>query len=86
MAGTVIPGVDLPVKGDQVVRRCLTIRGVHNYRPEHLAKALSFLTRSGHRYPYRKLVGQVFSLTEINAAISMAATERYVRVAVRPNP
>jgi putative phosphonate catabolism associated alcohol dehydrogenase len=84
IAGMVVPGVELPVQAHEVLRRCLTIRGIHNYRPEHLGQALEFLERFGERYPYGELVGAEFALREINEAMKVAASGRFVRVGVAP--
>ena len=84
IAGLVTPGSMLGLDGNQVTRKCLTIKGVHNYRPEHLGTALQFLAKCSERYPYADLVGETFPLSRINDAIDAAASGRYLRVAVIP--
>ena len=42
LAGTVLPTPKVPLDPEAVVRRMLTIRGVHNYAPCDLATALDF--------------------------------------------
>ena len=83
VAGLVTPGSDLMLDGNQLTRKCLTLKGIHNYHPKQLGKALEFLRRNAARYPYAELVGAVFPLEQINQAIEAAATGRFVRVAVR---
>lgn len=84
IAGLVTPGGDLGMQGNQVTRGCLTIKGIHNYRPEHLGQALRFLDECSARYPYDRLVGETFSLDRIGEAVETAISGRYIRVAVRP--
>ena len=84
IAGLVSPGSDLGIEGNQVTRKCLTIKGIHNYRPEHLGQALRFLEQNCARLPYRELVGSVFPLAEINEAVRVASSGKHIRVAIRP--
>ena len=42
IAGLVMPDSALGVEGNQITRKCLTIKGIHNYSPEHLGEAVRF--------------------------------------------
>ena len=84
IAGLVSPGSDLGLDGNQLTRKCLTLKGIHNYHPKHLGSALEFLERNATRYPYADLVGAAFPLEEINRAVETAAAGEFVRVAVKP--
>lgn len=84
IAGLVSPDQEFTLDGNQVTRKCLTIKGIHNYRPEHLAEALGFLARCADKYPYAEIVGATFPLGRINDAVAAAATGENIRVAVRP--
>jgi len=84
IAGLVSPGTDLGIEGNQITRKYLTIKGIHNYRFDHLGKAIRFLEKHSSRLPYAGLVGRTFLLAEINGAVQTAASGEYVRVAVRP--
>jgi alcohol dehydrogenase len=57
---------------DQIVRRCLTIKGSHNYRPEDLITATRFMYDTQDKLPWEQLVGGVFSLEDCNEAIQFA--------------
>lgn len=85
LVGSVSPGPELLVDPDQLVRRLLTVRGVHNYAPRHLEQAVRFLAQSGTRYPFAEQVGQTFPLSEVDAALAAAATGASPRVALRPH-
>ena len=83
VAGLVMPGSHVEIDGDQIARKCLTIQGIHNYRFDHLGKAIRFLEKYADQLPYAKLVGRTFSLAEINDAVQAAASGKYIRVAIR---
>jgi len=70
--------------GEVVVRKCLTIQGLHNYVPRHLGAAVEFLQRQGARLPWERLISPALPLESLDAAMALARTGRWARVAVRP--
>jgi putative phosphonate catabolism associated alcohol dehydrogenase len=80
--GAVFPGRAVAVVPEDVVRRHLTIRGVHNYHPRDLGEALAFLGEHHARYPFAELVGRQFPLAEAEEAFHFAKSGEAVRVAV----
>lgn len=84
VAGMVMPGTGFAVEGNQLTRRCLTVRGIHNYAPRHLAEALRFLARQDHARLFAESVGDVFPLVRIQDAIAAADSGDYLRVGVVP--
>lgn len=85
IAGLVTPGSMLDIDGNQVTRKYLTIKGIHNYRPDHLGKAILFLEKHHAKYPFDELVGITFPLNKINEAMELSETGKYIRVGVKPN-
>ncbi len=83
-AGLVAPGPPVTLDAHAMVTRCLTVAGVHNYRPAHLQHALDFVARHRHTWPLGDLVDQCFSLAEVDAAFTHAAARRLVRPAIVP--
>ena len=83
IAGLVMAGSLFELDGNDVTRKVLTIKGIHNYAGRHLGDALAFLSECAERYPYDEIVGARFSLDQINDAVAEAATGRHIRVAVR---
>jgi putative phosphonate catabolism associated alcohol dehydrogenase len=81
LVGSVTPGPELSVAPEQLVRRLLTIRGVHNYAPRHLEAAVRFLADAWERYPFAEQVAETFRLHEVDRALAETA---HTRVAVRP--
>lgn len=84
LVGSVSPSKPVPVDPEQIVRRLMSIHGVHNYRPDDLVTAVNFLQQHHHRYPFADLVAATFSLAQAQAALEHAEAERPIRVAVRP--
>lgn len=82
IAGLVTPGSDLGIDGNQLARNYLTIKGIHNYHPDHLSQGLAFLEKHSHKYPFAELVGAHYPLSEINEAIRVAASGEHIRVAI----
>lgn len=84
LAGTVAPVGPLVFDPEQIVRRMLTIRGVHNYHPRDLELALAFLAGRGRGFPFADLVAAEYPLEEAEAAFAYAHAHPGVRVAVVP--
>ncbi len=84
LVGTVMPSPPVALDPELIVRRCLSIRGVHNYAPVDLVTAVRFLGDAGRKYPFAELVARHFKLTEVNEAIAYAIEHRPIRIAVRP--
>lgn len=84
--GQVHPGTPLAgVTGDAVIRKCATLRGVHNYGPDDLVDAVAFLGATAGVLPYAALVSAPpLPLDDLPAAIAEAKRGTYARVAVAP--
>jgi putative phosphonate catabolism associated alcohol dehydrogenase len=84
LVGLVHPDSKLDITGEQIIRKCLHIKGIHNYAPRHLDEAISFLERNRDRFPFDSLVSTPFKLEEIEKAIHETRKQNWVRVSVRP--
>jgi putative phosphonate catabolism associated alcohol dehydrogenase len=84
IAGLVNPDAHMTLDGNQILRRWLTIRGVHNYHPRHLVQALDFVTANRERFPFSDLVDAQFSLDELDTAFARAAERSVLRAAIVP--
>ena len=82
--GNTFPGANVTFDFSEVVFRCLTIRGVHNYDTRHLQWGVDFLKQAKGIFPFEKLVTERFSLDEINQAMDAARSGKTIRVAVLP--
>jgi putative phosphonate catabolism associated alcohol dehydrogenase len=82
LAGSVSPGASIPLDPESIVRRLITIRGVHNYAAGDLQLAVDYLAEAWRRYPFAELVSARFALHDLDAALERAATGHDVRVAI----
>lgn len=82
--GAVYNQTDTPINAEKVVRKLLTIKGLHNYIPEDLATAIQFLEEHHHRFPFDTLVSSEFKLEELATAFQTASTGQHFRVGVKP--
>jgi len=74
------PPVELPL--EQLVRRHLVLRGIHNYQPHHLLTAVRFLSEHHCAFPFAQLVAQWHPLRNIEHAMQAARDPRRIRVGV----
>lgn len=84
LVGAVFPTRAVPLLMEQVIRRHLTLTGVHNYAPPHLHRAVNFLARE-RQYPFESLVADWLPLSEANRAFQLARNPSHLRVGVRPD-
>jgi putative phosphonate catabolism associated alcohol dehydrogenase len=82
--GNAFAGALFNCDASDIVFKCLTVRGVHNYDTVHLQKAVHFLEMTRGAFPFGKIVGERVSLDEINAGLKIAESGRTIRVAVEP--
>ncbi len=84
IAGTTTPGGKVEIDPNDLVRRMLTIHGLHNYVPGDLVTATDFLIGSAGRFPFASLRGESFPLQEIETAFASSGSHPGVRTAVIP--
>lgn len=84
LVGTTRPGQLIGLDAERITRSCWTLRGLHNYTPVDLARAVEFLGEHGNRYPFAEMVKAVFPLAQAFAAFEHAEQAKPPRVAVKP--
>jgi putative phosphonate catabolism associated alcohol dehydrogenase len=85
LVGSVFPADPVPLDAERMVRRLVTVTGVHNYTGRDLADAVAFLAGRGRAYPFAEAVGEVRQLAELDAALEAAsAPGAPLRVGVVP--
>lgn len=84
LAGLVSPGAHIDCDANLIVRKLLTVVGVHNYHPRHLIQALEFVLAQRQRHPFAELVDGIYPLAEIDRAMADAAACRVLRAAIVP--
>ncbi|UJP10197.1 alcohol dehydrogenase catalytic domain-containing protein [Microbacterium sp. KUDC0406] len=73
LVGSVFPAPAVPFDAEGIVRRLVTVAGVHNYTGADVSAAVGFLTGAGRAYPFATAVGAVHPLSELDRAIAAAA-------------
>jgi alcohol dehydrogenase len=84
LAGLVNPGAGVRIDANVLIRRCITLRGVHNYHPRHLIQALAFVMGNRSRFPFKEMVDAKFALEEIDQAFRKASERSVLRAAIVP--
>jgi putative phosphonate catabolism associated alcohol dehydrogenase len=82
LLGAVFPSPPVPLTMEHLVRRNLTVRGVHNYAPRHLVSAVDFLGDSRGKYPFDSLVSAWFPLSQAKEAFQSATSADAIRIGV----
>jgi alcohol dehydrogenase len=83
LVGSVFPTRAVPIAPEQIVRRCLTVRGVHNYAPGHLRAALDFLA-SPLVFPFGDLIADWQPLGAIEQVLASPGSPDRLRLGIRP--
>ena len=83
LVGSVFPSRPVAIAPEQLVRRCLTLRGIHNYAPRHLHSALEFLA-AHPELPFAEIVAGWLPLTDLDQALSKPLPPNKLRIGVRP--
>ncbi len=82
LVGSVFPAPPVPLEAERIVRRNLTLRGVHNYAPVDLREAVSFLVANHEKVPFAELVRETFPLKRAEEAFRYALDESPPRVGI----
>jgi alcohol dehydrogenase len=84
LVGAVFPSRPIAIVPEQIVRRCLTLRGIHNYAPRHLRAALEFL--GAHPViPFASLVNDWQPLSALEQALAEGPSSSTSRIGIRPD-
>ena len=84
LGGLVNPGASVTLDANQILRKLLTLRGIHNYHPRHLIQALDFVLANRLRFPFHQLVDAQYPLERTAEAMADAANRRVLRAAIVP--
>jgi alcohol dehydrogenase len=82
LVGSTFPTASLQVYPEQIVRRNLRILGIHNYTPQDLVDAVSFLEHHGRTFPFESLVTEWFALESAAEAFRTAQDSSQIRVGI----
>lgn len=81
--GAVFKQRKVMVDAEQIIRRLITLKGLHNYNHEDFVYAVDFITRNHSRFPFEQLVSQEFPLEKAELAFEYALKHKPLRVGIR---
>lgn len=84
LGGVVNPASMVTLDANLILRKLLTLRGVHNYHPRHLIQALDFVVANRERFPFHRLVDGHYPLDQTGTAMADAADRKVLRAAIVP--
>lgn len=84
LGGLVNPDSHFTLDGNDLVRKWITLKGIHNYHPRHLIQALDFVMANRDRFPFKDIVDSRFGLDELGQAFTKAANRSVLRAAIVP--
>jgi alcohol dehydrogenase len=85
LVGSVFPARPVALPLEQIVRRHLILRGIHNYRPRHLLAAVQFASQYHRDFPFAELVAEWHTLASVENAMRSARNPSRIRVGIRPS-
>lgn len=84
LGGLVNPDAFVRIDANRILRKLITLSGVHNYHPRHLIQALDFVAANRKRFPFHDLVDGKYKLEEVGRAMQDAAERKVLRAAILP--
>lgn len=84
LGGVVNPLAMVTLDANLILKKMLTLRGVHNYHPRNLIEALDFVVANRARFPFHELVDGRYPLERVGDAMADAAGRRVLRAAIVP--
>lgn len=80
--GATHPGRKLQLTAEKIIRKILTIKGLHNYNTTDFATAVNFVEKYHDRYPFLGLIKGPFRLAEVDIAFAYALKTNPFRVGI----
>jgi alcohol dehydrogenase len=84
LGGVVNPQAMVTLDANLILKKMLTVRGIHNYHPRNLIEALEFVVANRQRFPFGELVDGQYPLDRVGDAMADAAERRVLRAAILP--
>lgn len=81
--GATFPQENLNLDAEKIIRKIITIKGLHNYNRDDLIAAVEFMEKTCDRYPFPELIKDGFSLESVNEAFQYAIKENPYRVGLK---
>jgi putative phosphonate catabolism associated alcohol dehydrogenase len=84
LGGVVNPQATVALDANLILKKMLTLRGIHNYHPRNLIEALEFVVAHRTHFPFHELVDGRYPLERVGDAMADAAARRVLRAAILP--
>ncbi|WP_158859807.1 zinc-binding dehydrogenase [Lunatibacter salilacus] len=81
--GAVFGTRKVQVNPENLIRKLITIRGLHNYNFEDFVSGLNFIKRNWKRFPFESAVEKEFDLEDAEKAFDYALRNKPLRVGIR---
>lgn len=81
--GAVFNTRPVEIDAEQVVRKLITIKGLHNYNYDDFINAVEFMGSNHNHFPFDQVIGKEFSLTDAQSAFEYALEYKPLRVGIR---
>ena len=82
--GNISPGITYAMDPSILNQRNVSMLGSGFYEPFHLKRAIDLMVRTRDRYPYDKVVSNVFPLEQVNDVLAEQDKGRITRAALAP--
>ena len=82
LVGSTFRQPDISINAEMIVRKLLTIQGLHNYNDKDLVSAVAFMESARHFYPFDELVSATFDLSQVQQAFEYAVQHNPYRVGI----
>jgi putative phosphonate catabolism associated alcohol dehydrogenase len=81
--GATFPQRKIQIDAEKMVRKILTIKGLHNYNEQDFLSAVEFIENNHQLLPFEKLIFDGFTLDTANEAFTHAIDQNNFRVGIR---
>lgn len=81
--GAVFKTRAVAVNPENIIRKLITIKGLHNYNFEDLQQALAFVTAHYGHFPFANVVAKEFALHQAQEAFEYALAHKPLRVGIK---
>ncbi|MEO1010211.1 MAG: zinc-binding dehydrogenase [Bacteroidota bacterium] len=82
--GATFPQRDIQLDAEYLIRKLLTIKGLHNYNLEDFKTAVAFVSEHHSTYPFSSLVEHYGTLDKVNEAFKYGIDSNAFRVGIDP--
>ncbi|AJH15215.1 zinc-binding dehydrogenase [Myroides profundi] len=71
------------INAETIIRKLITIKGLHNYTPDDLKNAVAFLSQHHNTFPFKDLAKNEFALEQLEEAFDCANKTQQYRVGIK---